>query len=187
MEGLNRPRPLAQDDDRDSFDCGQPTLDNWLRRNAWRNQRAGVSRTYVLSDSETSAIAGYVSLAVGEVQREFLPKARQRNMPDPVPIFLLGQLAVDRRWQGRGLADVLLAHAIRMTIHAAETVGSYALVTHPLNETIRGYYENRGFSGLPGDPKGAMFIRLSDLIQSQRWVDGSLDLQPEPMSQRSER
>lgn len=166
MEGLSRPRPLLGDDDREAFDCGQAALNSWFKRNAWRNQQAGVSRTYVIADSGAIGIAGYVSLAVGEVRREFLPKARQRNMPDPAPVFLLGQLAVDRRWQGRGLADVLLSHAIVSALHAAEAVGGFALVTHPLNEGIRRFYESRGFSDLPGDPKGAMFVRLKDLAAS---------------------
>lgn len=166
MERLSRPRPLAGDDNREGFNCGQAAMNNWFRRNAWRNQQAGVSRTYVLSDSGTANVAGYVSLAVGEIRREFLPKSRQRNMPDPIPVFLLGQLAVDLRWQGRALSDVLLSHAIANTLHAAETVGSYALVTHPLNESIRQFYCNRGFTDLTGDPKGAMFVRLKDLAAS---------------------
>jgi len=156
---------LAGDDDREGFDCGQDALNAWFKRNAWRNQGAGVSRTYVLPNVDTGAIAGYVSLAVGEVRREFLPKSRQRNMPDPIPVFLLGQLAIDLRWQGRGLSDVLLSHAIVSTIHAAETVGGFALVTHPLNDGVRRFYENRGFTELPGDPKKAMFVRMKDLAQ----------------------
>lgn len=166
MEGLSRPRPLLAGDNREDFDCGQVAMNNWFRRNAWRNQQAGVSRTYVLSESSTANIAGYVSLAVGEIRREFLPKSRQRNMPDPVPVFLLGQLAVGLRWQGRALSDVLLAHAIVTTLHAAETVGSYALVTHPLNEGVREFYQKRGFTDLSGDPQGAIFVRLKDLAAS---------------------
>jgi len=166
MEGVARPRPLTKEDDRDLFDCGQETLNSWFRRNAWRNQQAGVSRTSVLTHLETGKIIGYVSLTVGEVRREFLPKSRQRNMPDPVPVFLLGQLAVDQGWQGRGFSEVLLSHAIATAVEAGQSVGSYALVTHPLNDGVRQFYLNRGFVDLSGDPKGAMYVRLKDLAIS---------------------
>jgi len=166
VEGIEGPRPLTKKDERDSFDCGQETLNAWFQRNAWRNQQAGVSRTSVLVHSETSKVVGYVSLTVGEVRREFLPKARQRNMPDPIPIFLLGQLAIDQRWQGKGLSEVLLSHAIVTAIEAGKNVGSFALVTHPLNDSVRRLYADRGFIDLPGDPKGAMYIRLTDLALS---------------------
>ena len=166
MEGIERPRPLSKEDDRDSFDCGQDTLNAWFKRNAWRNQQVGVSRISVLVHSETDKIVGYVSLTVGEVRREFIPKSHQRNMPDPIPVFLLGQLAVDLGWQGRGLAEVLLSHAIVTAIEAGKNVGSFALVTHPLNDGVRKFYSDRGFIDLHGDPKGAMYVRLTDLAIS---------------------
>ena len=167
MEGIGRPRPLKKGDSRDSFDCGQDTLNAWFKSNAWRNQQAGVSRTSVLVHSETDKIVGYVSLTVGEVRREFLPKSRQRNMPDPIPVFLLGQLAVDLDWQGRGLSEVLLSLAIVTAIKVGKNVGSFALVTHPLNDGVRKFYSDRGFIGLHGDPKGSMYIRLTDLAISR--------------------
>ena len=86
METLNTVRPLAENDDRASFDCGRASLNGWFQRNAWRNQMTGVSRTYVLPDpTQPQQIKGYVTLAAGEIRREFLPKSQQRNMPDPMP------------------------------------------------------------------------------------------------------
>ncbi|MCF8710416.1 hypothetical protein [Rhizorhapis sp. SPR117] len=97
MGGLTPPRPLAEEDDRDAFDCGRDSLNQWFRRNAWRNQQSGVSRTSVICDSETGRVVGYVSLSAAQIERAFVPKADQRNRPDPLPALLLGQLAVDCR------------------------------------------------------------------------------------------
>ena len=98
------PRPLAADDDTAAFDCGRDALNHWFRRHAWRNQELGISRTTVICDAEAGSIVGYVSLSTAQVERAWLPKAQQRNRPDPLPAILLGQLAVDLRWQGRGIA-----------------------------------------------------------------------------------
>ena len=165
MADLSRPRPLEQDDEREAFDCGQPSLDAWFRRNAWRNQQSGVSRTTVIADAD-GMVAGYVSLSTGEIRRDVLSKPRRRNMPDPVPVFLLGQLAVDRKWQGEGLSSVLMSHAILTVLRAWESVGAYALLTHPVDAPARRYYDRRGFSALAGDARGAMILRLRDLAQS---------------------
>jgi len=129
VEGLNRPRPLAKEDDRTEFDCGQGVLNNWFQRHAWRNHQSDASRVSVVIDSQTGRVVGYVALSAGQIERGWLPKSRQRNMPDPVPMILLGQLAVDLHWQGRGVSRMLLAHAFASTLHVSKTVGSYALVT----------------------------------------------------------
>jgi hypothetical protein len=108
MGEVGLPRPLTDSDDRENFDCGRESLNYWFRRHAWRNQRDGLSRTTILVDEENGAVAAYVSLCTAEVAREFLPKAEQRNRPDPIPAVLLGQLAVDRRYQGRQYARSLI-------------------------------------------------------------------------------
>lgn len=167
METVNSIRPLAAEDDRDAFDCGRPSLNNWFQRNAWRNQVSGVSRTYVLPDpAQPNKIKGYVTLAAGEIRREFLPKGRQRNMPDPVPIVLLGQLAVDETCQGTGVSKVLLAAAFTFAVHVSKTIGSFALVTHPLDDNARAFYQRWGFEVLEANPQQAMFIRIRDLVTS---------------------
>lgn len=155
-------RPLQSDDDCSIFNCGKPVLNNWLNRNAWRNQKSGASRTYIIS-TEDGMIRGYMSLATGEIHRKFLPKARQRNMPDPVPVILLAQLAVDQNYQGEGLAGRLLVSSFKHAIAVSRTVGSFALLTHPLDDNARAFYEHWGFASLLGDPKGAMFVRIKDL------------------------
>lgn len=163
MARLSPPRPLDGTDDREAFDCGRDSMNQWFRRNAWRNQQLGISRTTVLCDTETGAIAGYVTLSTGQIEREFLPKAAQRNTPDTVPIFLLGQLAVDRRFQRTGVARSLLFYALKTSVLVSRQVGCFGVLTHSLDEEARGFYRRFGFEDLPGDPKRSMIVRIKDL------------------------
>jgi GNAT superfamily N-acetyltransferase len=77
-------------------------------------------------------------------------------MPDPAPVILLGRLAVDRRWQGRGLAADLLADAVLRTLGAAETIGVRAMLVHAISEDAKRYYEKHGFRASPVDPMTLM-------------------------------
>src|SRR5262249_5902684 len=130
----------------------------------WANQAAGLSRTSVICDAATGLIVGYVSLSGAEIERAFLPKPQQRNRPDPIPVTLLGQLAIATTHQGQGHAKSLLAFALRSAVAAAAHVGSYAVITHPLDDQVRGFYAKWHFEDLPGDPKRAMYVRMSELI-----------------------
>ncbi|AZO00239.1 N-acetyltransferase [Mesorhizobium sp. M9A.F.Ca.ET.002.03.1.2] len=164
MAGLTPPRPLAADDDRDTFDCGRESLNSWLRRHAWRNQQDGVSRTSVIRAS--ASIAAYVALSAGQIERAYLPKPTQRNRPDPIPVILLGQLAVDRRYQGRGYGRSLLLFALRTAVRFSSEIGCFGVLTHPLDEAVRGFYRDFDFQDLPFEPKRSMIVRIADLRQS---------------------
>lgn len=163
MAGLTPPRPLAAEDDRASFDCGRESLNRWFERHAWRNQEAGVTRTSVVCDSDTGAIAGYVSLAATHVERAWLPKADQRNRPDPLPAALLGQLAVDRRYQGEGCARSLMFFALTTAVRFSNEIGCFCVLTHPLDDGVRAFYRAFGFEDLPFDPERSMAVRIVDL------------------------
>ena len=162
MAGLTPPRPLAADDDRQSFDCGRESLNGWFRRNAWRNQQSDASRVGVICDAETGGIAGYVCLSATSIERAYLPKAGQRNRPDPVPALLLGQLGVDLHYQGRGIARSLLFFALGTSVRVAQDIGCICVVTHPLDD-VRNFYAQFGFEDLPYDPHRSMAIRFVDL------------------------
>ena len=160
------PRPLAEADDRASFDCGRPSLNAWLQRHAWVNHISGASRVTVLADEASGRIVGYVTLSAGQIERAWLPKAQQRNRPDPVPVTLLGQLAVDRHDQGQGHARSLLLFALRTALEASELIGSTGVITHPLDDSVRAFYRRWGFQDLPFDPRRAMIVRMADLRAS---------------------
>lgn len=141
-------------------------LNAWFRRHAWDNQISGVSRVTVVTDDASGRIAGYVTLSAAQIERAFLSKPQQRNRPDPVPATLLGQLAVDKDFQGQGHAASLLLFALRTALVASETIGSMGVITHPLDDGVRGFYARWGFQNLPFDPRRAMFVRMVDLRRS---------------------
>jgi len=161
MAEIAPPRPLADSDDRGSFDCGRESMNQWFRRYAWANHAAGLSRANVIC--EAGQIVGYVTLSAGQIERAALPKPFQRNKPDPVPATLLGQLAIHKDHQGKGYARSLLLFALRAALRASHTVGSFGVFTHPLDESARGFYARWGFQDLPFDPRRAMIVRMADL------------------------
>jgi predicted N-acetyltransferase YhbS len=166
MAGLTPPRPLAATDNRDLFDCGRDSLNAWFRRHAWQNQQASVSRTSVVCDTSSGDIAGYVSLSAAQIERGALPKSAQRNRPDPLPALLLGQLAVDRRYQGLGIARSLMVFALTTSVRFSREIGCFGVLTHPLDEGVRRFYRNFGFETLPFDPRQGMMARIVDLERS---------------------
>jgi predicted N-acetyltransferase YhbS len=166
MAGLTPPRPLTAADNRDSFDCGRESLNQWFRRHAWRNQEAGVSRTNVVCDPVTGHIVGYVSLSAAQIERAFLAKADQRDRPDPIPALLLGQLAVDRHHQGRGYARSLMFFALTTAVRLSGEIGCFCVLTHPLDDGVRAFYRGFGFEDVPFDPSRSMAVRIVDLLAS---------------------
>jgi GNAT superfamily N-acetyltransferase len=107
---LTAPAPLAPEHDLEGFACGVAPLDDWLKKRARANEAAAASRTFVVSEGRQ--VVGYYSLAVGSMLHRIATGSVRRNMPGPVPVALLGRLAIDRRRQGRGLGLALLRDAI---------------------------------------------------------------------------
>ena len=165
MAEVTRPRPLSETDDRGQFDCGRESLNHWFQRHAWANHAAGISRTNVICDA-TAAIIGYVTLSAAQVERAFLPKSQQRNKPDTVPATLLGQLAIHRDYQGKGHARSLLLFALRTALRASREIGSFGVITHPIDDSVRAFYGRWGFRDLPFEPHRAMIVRMVDLERS---------------------
>jgi GNAT superfamily N-acetyltransferase len=160
------PRPLVETDNRDVFDCGRESMNQWLRRHGWSNHVAGLSRVNIICDEASGRIVGYITLSAAQIERSSLPKSRQRNKPDPLPATLLGQLAVDKEYQGAGFANLLLMFALRTALRASRDVASWGVITHPLDDQVRGFYAQRGFQDLPFDPHRAMVVRMADLERS---------------------
>ena len=144
------PEPIRADHDLTRFDSGQPTLDTWLASRALKNERGGGSRTYVVC--EKGRVVAYYCLATGSVVHGAAPGSIRRNMPDPIPVMLMGRLAVDRSHQGRGIARALVRDAILRTLNVAEIAGTRALLVHALDDTAAAFYRHLGFVDLPVDP-----------------------------------
>jgi len=101
-------------------------------------------------------VLGYYSLAAGSMLHRMATGSVRRNMPDPVPVALLGRLAIDRRWQGRGLGLALLRDAILRVVGAADTIGVRAMLVHAISDEAKGFYEHWGFKASPVDPMTLM-------------------------------
>jgi GNAT superfamily N-acetyltransferase len=155
---LTAPQPLQVDHELGTFECGEPSLDEWLRRRALANQLNGASRTFVVLD-ETQTVMGYYALAAGAVSHEHATGGVRRNMPDPIPVLVLARLAVARRAQGHRLGAALLQDAVLRAIAVAENAGVRALLVHALNDNAKAFYEHYGFVPSPMDPMTLM-LRL---------------------------
>ena len=147
---VSAPHPLSERDDCSAFDCGEPSLNDWLQRKV-ANQISGASRTFVMTGTGAAAsqVLGYYALAAGAASHAESPGAIRRNMPDPIPVMVLGRLAIERSYQGQGLGSALLQDAILRTMNVAENVGIRALLVHALHEKAREFYLHHGFSESP--------------------------------------
>ena len=153
------PVPLAPEHELVLFDSGIAPLDDWLRRRARANEAGGASRTFVLSIERR--VIGYYSLAAGSLLYASATGKVRRNMPEPVPVVLLGRLAVDRGWQGKGLGSDLLRDAVLRTTAAAGAVGVRAILVHAISPAAKAFYERHGFGASPVDPMTLM-ITIED-------------------------
>jgi GNAT superfamily N-acetyltransferase len=166
---LSAPGKLRADRDLSEFECGEPTLDDWLRRRALQNEQSGASRTYVVCAGQQ--VAGYYALAVGAVAHVEAPGRVRRNMPDPVPVMIVGRLAVHKDFQGRKIGPGLLRDAVVRTLQAAEIAGIRAILVHAVSERARQFYEECGFIPSPMDPMTLM-INVAEAVKAFVGKDG---------------
>lgn len=156
--GIGSPQPLAGEHDCSEFDCGEPLLNNWLKRRALANQASGASRTFVVVD-DRQRVMGYYALAAGTVAHRESTGAVRRNMPDPIPVMVLARLAVDRGARGKQLGGALLKDAVLRALSVAENAGVRALLVHALHDDAKAFYQHYGFQESPADPMTLM-LRL---------------------------
>ncbi|WP_419812317.1 GNAT family N-acetyltransferase [Bacterioplanoides sp.] len=148
---LSAPQPLTQAHLTAEFDCGEASLNHWLQRRALKNQSLGASRTFVVTDRSNRVLA-YYALAAGAVAHNQAASAIKRNMPDPIPVMVLGRLAVDQNTQGMKLGSGLLKDALLRTINVSEQAGIKALLVHALDQKAKAFYQHYGFKESPVDP-----------------------------------
>jgi GNAT superfamily N-acetyltransferase len=151
---IGPPEKLSPAHDLSGFDSGEAVLDDWLRRRAAQNEASGASRTYVVCVGEKGV--GYYSLAVGAVARAESPGRIRRNMPDPIPVMILGRLAVDKAFHGRGVGTGLLRDAVLRTVQAARIAGIRGILVHAPSEVAKRFYEAYGFRASLLDPMTLM-------------------------------
>ena len=160
---LTAPMPLTADHVTDGFSCGVDSLDDWLKRRSLKNQIQGASRTFVVCDK--SRVVAYYALASGAIPVAQATGKLRRNMPDPIPVVILGRLAVDRSLHGKGFGRSLVRDAGMRVIQAADAIGIRGMTVHALTDDAKAFYEKVGFDPSPLDTH-LLMITLADLAAS---------------------
>ncbi len=161
---LSGPEPLTATHDISEFSCGKPSLDRWLKTRVFSNQGKGF--TAVLVVHEARRVVGYYGLAPTAVIPGRLPRSiRTGQPPDPVPCLLLGQLATDSDWAGKGIGSGLLKHALQRCIAAARLIGGRALIANAVDDEAAAFWIRRGFLPANDDPL-TLFRSIADIASS---------------------
>jgi GNAT superfamily N-acetyltransferase len=148
---ISGPEPLTANHDISTFSCGKPSLDRWLQTRALSNQEKGF--TAVLVVHEAHRVVGYYGLAPTAVVPAILPRSiRTGQPPDPVPCLLLGQLATDRNWIGKGIGTGLVKHALQRCVTAAGLIGGRALMVKAVDIEAAEFWKRLGFMPSKSDP-----------------------------------
>ena len=165
---ISPPGPLHDAHRLDDFNCTSPDLTRWLLDRARNNHREGASRCFVVCDYQQNVI-GYYALAAGAVSHAFAPGSVRRNMPDPIPVAVLGRLAVHTDWAGQGIGRGLLKDAIQRTLQTAQQMGIRALLCHAIDDEAKSFYLKHGFIASPTDAMTAMLslARLQEATNQQ--------------------
>ncbi|MEK6288361.1 MAG: GNAT family N-acetyltransferase [Acidobacteriota bacterium] len=139
---------LSSHHDRSEFDCGVGELNVYLQKYASQHQRKGVGRTYVATEDDPERVLGYYTISAGAVDFDTVPENLPRH---PIPVVLIGRLAVDIGARGRGLGETLLIHALGSAQRVAEIAGVYAVVVDALDKQAKSFYLKYGFKELADD------------------------------------
>lgn len=145
--------PLTGSHDRQGFDCGQSSLNDWLRQVARQHQDKGLSKTFVaIREDAPERICGYYALTLAELENRHLPDSWRQKLPRRIPGVRLGRLAVDRQYQGKGLGELLLVDALMRAQRIYAEASGIGLFVDALDEQAAGYYRRLGFTAAPDNP-----------------------------------
>jgi predicted N-acetyltransferase YhbS len=153
---LSAPALLGEHHELDKFDCGDASLDDWLKKRARVNQASGASRVFVTC--EGNCVAGYYALSSSAIT----PGRFRRNMPNPIPVVLLGRLAIDQTWQRQGIGRALFRDAALRVSQAAEIIGIRGIAVHAISDEARKFYLALGFTECPGEAM-MLVVTLQDV------------------------
>ncbi len=161
---ITPPELLNEEHQASAFVSGVESLDVWLKQRALKNQLTGGSRVYVACQEKNRIIA-YYALASGAVSTEEATGRLRRNTPTPIPVVILGRLAIDKTFQGKGIGRALIRDAGLRVLQAADTIGIRGIIAHAISDEAKAFYEQVGFSASPLDPM-LLMITLNDLKAS---------------------
>jgi len=158
---ISPPELLRPDHDLSAFDCGKPALNDWLRNYALANQAKGFTRVMVAC--EKKRVVAFYGLAPTAIPPAvFSRKVRTGRPPDPVPSILLGQLAVDRSYVGRGIGSALLRHALERCVAGAEVIGGRAVIVRAIDADAEAFWQSCGFTP-SGSDSSILFRAIADI------------------------
>ena len=140
---ISSPVTISQTDIVDQFECGEVDLDIWIKHTALKNHQSGSSKVFVIKESKI--VIGYYCLAAGAINREEAPRKIARNAPNPLPVILLGRLAVHKNYKGCGIGEDLLGDAIKRTLAIKSEIGLVAIVAHAISQSAKNFYMKYGF------------------------------------------
>jgi GNAT superfamily N-acetyltransferase len=145
------PEGLGEDHPLDAFNSRHGSLNAWLMEKAIHNQLEGASKTYVVCDGAAAGrrVVGYYALAAGSVTHDQIPGRLRRNVPNPIPVVVLGRLAVDQAYEGQGIGSGLLKDAVARTLRTAQEIGIRAILCHAIDEAAKSFYLHHGFIQSP--------------------------------------
>lgn len=149
---------------KNEFSCGKDILDNYLHRQANQDIKRKLSACFVISDQETNLLKGYYTLANNSIPQETIPEIFRKKLPKSyfsIPTILLGRLAIDNRFQGKGFGKLLLIDALKRSYEISRNIGSFAVVVDPLDEDAENFYGKYGFIKLPDS--GKMFLPMNTI------------------------
>ena len=155
------PEPIQPSHDTSSFDCGNPLLNDWLKRRALANHSGGATRCYVVT--QANAVVAYYAMSAGAVAAGQATGNVKRNMPDPIPVLVLARLAIDQNFQNQALGKALLKDAVLRAMRVARDVGVRALLVHAIDTSAQTFYLKHGFSASPTAPMTLM-LRLPEVV-----------------------
>lgn len=147
MTQFRAPVPICDAHQLHDFNSGEPSLDDWLKNRALKNQASGASRCFVVT--KNNKVIAYYTLSAGAISHETAPKSMRRNMPNPLPVLLLGRLAVDQNYHNKGFGSGLLRDALIRSLSVAKEAGIFAILVHALSEQAKRFYLSRGFVESP--------------------------------------
>jgi GNAT superfamily N-acetyltransferase len=161
LETLSPSVPLTKSHDTSRFDCGKQPLNDWLKFRALKSEGQS-ARCYVLC-ARNSVVVGYYCLSTGAVQYEGAPRKIRRNMPDPIPVMIIGRMGIDRAYQGQGLGRALLKDALFRIIRASKVVGARVVLVHAVDQEAVPFYARYNFRSLPRNNQ-TLFLPIDEII-----------------------
>jgi GNAT superfamily N-acetyltransferase len=149
MAELSAPVLISESHILTHFESGETVLDEWLQRRALKNLQSGASRTYVICSKVSLNVVGFFSLSMGQILASDVVGSMRRNMPTNIPAVVLGRLAIDITWQGKGVGRALLAEVMRRALRASDEVAARLLIVHAISPAAESFYKHHGFTRLP--------------------------------------